>query len=187
MVSPAAPAADLPAKERRNLGIAAVLIGAACLAGMVVLPRLARSSSAGPRHAAPTFALPIVMNGEPGSRLALADLKGKPVLLDFWAFWCGPCRMEGPIVDRVAEKYKDRGLAVVGVSVDGDDEEVKSGARAAHMTYPVLSDVSHDVQRAYAVNTLPTLVLIDRDGNVVNASTGTIDEASLDDMVRDAL
>ena len=99
----------------------------------------------------------------------------------------GPCRAQGPIVDRIADKYKDRGLAVIGVSVDGDDDEVKAGARASHMSYPVLSDTTHDVQRAYGFTSLPTLVLIDRDGNVANASSGLVDEASLDDMVRDTL
>jgi len=179
--------ADAPKDEQKTLTLAAIVIGVACLGGMILLPRLARSSSKALHKPAPVFALPVVMNGEPGARISLGDLKGKPVLIDFWAFWCGPCKMEGPVVDRIAEKYKDRDLAVIGVSTDGQGEEVTAAARSAHMTYPILSDDRHEAQAAYGINTLPTLVVIDREGNVVNATTGFVDEGTLDDMVRDAL
>src|SRR5258708_1730471 len=128
--------AKAPRDEQKTLTIAAIIIGVACLAGMILLPRLARSSSKALHHPAPTFALPVVLNGDPGARMSLADLRGKAVLIDFWAYWCGPCKMQGPIVDRIAEKYKDSGLAVIGVSVDGEVDEVRAAARAAHMTYP---------------------------------------------------
>jgi thiol-disulfide isomerase/thioredoxin len=187
--------------ESWTLWIAGGLIALACLAGMIVLPRLGRAAKShdpapaftlpvvlnGDPGAPPAFTLPVVLNGDPGARMSLADLKGKPVLIDFWAYWCGPCRMQGPIVDRVAAKYKDRGLTVLGVSVDGDRFQVTEGAKQAHMTYPVLTDETGEVQRAYHATNLPMLVLIDGDGKIVNSTQGLVDEASLDAMVREAL
>jgi cytochrome c biogenesis protein CcmG, thiol:disulfide interchange protein DsbE len=171
--------------DSRTLGIAAVVIALACVAGLLILPRIGHSAR--PHQPAPGFTLPVVMNGDPGARMSLDDLKGKPVLIDFWAYWCGPCRMQGPIVDRVYARYKDRGLVVIGISVDGTHEQAVAGAQAAHMTYPVLSDDTREVGSDYGAQNLPMLVLIDKDGNVVDSTKGLTDESSLDAMVRDVL
>jgi thiol-disulfide isomerase/thioredoxin len=180
-----AKAVHAESSDARTLGIAALIIALAVIAGLVVLPRLGRvTEKHGP---APTFTLPVVMNGDPGARIALADLRGQPVLIDFWAYWCGPCRMQGPIVDRISARYKDRGLRVLGVAVDGDRDQIVAGARAAHMSYPVLDDATREVQSAYGATSLPMLVLIDKDGNIVDATKGLTDESSFDAMVRDVL
>jgi cytochrome c biogenesis protein CcmG/thiol:disulfide interchange protein DsbE len=171
-----------------RVGLAAAAIGLGCIVALVFLPRLARSSAQAMRHAAPPFALSVVANAEPGARQDLDALRGSPVLIDFWAYWCAPCQHETPIVARVAKKYESRGLVALGISVDGDDQDAREAAFRFGMTYPVLQDDErHSVQRAYGVDKLPSLVMIDRQGMVVGMTEGMVDEASLEAMVREAL
>lgn len=164
----------------------------AALAAVVLLvaalfPRFSVSTHPLVGKAAPAFALEVVHNGEPGARLDLESLKGKPVILDFWATWCGPCRMEAPILDRVAQRYKDRGLVVVGVNTS--DAPGRAGPVAAQMKlgYPIVFDAGKDVGDAYGVESLPTLVIIGRDGQVKAVRTGLVDEASLEALLAKAL
>lgn len=170
-----------------KVGLASAAIALACLLVLVLLPRLARSSAASMKRPAPPIALRIVANAEEGSRFKLEDVQGRPVLVDFWAFWCGPCKQVSPIVDRVAKKYEARGLVTIGVSVDGDDEDARAAARAFGMTYPVLQDETHLVQQEYGITKLPSLVVIDRTGKIVGTTEGLVDEASLEAMVREVL
>lgn len=151
------------------------------------LPRFSSSKNPLVGKEAPGFALEVVHNGEPGARLDLAELRGKPVILDFWATWCGPCRMEAPILDRVAQRYKDRGLVVVGVNTA--DGPGRAGPVAAKMglSYPIVFDATKSVGDIYGVESLPTLVVIGRDGQVKAVRTGLVDEASLEALVAKAL
>lgn len=183
-------AAQPPVKDDASdwkVGLAAAAIALACVVFLILLPRLARSSAQSMKRAAPPIALRVVSNGEEGARFKLADVKGKPVLVDFWAYWCRPCKEVSPIVDRIAKKYEARGLVTIGVSVDGDDDDARGASRAFGMTYPVLADDAHLVQQEYGVTKLPSLVLIDREGMIVGTTEGLVDEASLEAMVREAL
>lgn len=179
-----------PSSDRMTLIAAAVAIGAAVILGMTLLPRLSFSqvTPAADRNPAPTFQLPVVHNGEPNSKVALAELKGSPVLLDFWATWCGPCRMQTPILDRVARRYQDKGLKVVGVNVVDDDHGLaKQYAEQKGLTYPIVVDDKGLVQREYNVNRLPTMVLIDREGRIVKVTNGVVDEAGLDKLIQEVM
>lgn len=170
-----------------KVGLASAGIALCVAVALILLPRLARSSAEAMKRPAPAITLPIVANGEPGARFKLEDVKGSAVLVDFWAYWCGPCRHESPIIDRIARKYASRGLVTIGVSVDGDDEEASSAAANFGMTFPVLQDGMHLVQQEYGVKKLPSLVLIDRAGMIVATTEGMVDEASLEAMVREIL
>lgn len=187
-------AAKPPAEDDASdwkVGLAAAAIALACIVVLVLLPRLARSSAQSMKRAAPPIALRVVANSGvssgDGARFKLEDVKGKPVLVDFWAYWCGPCKAVSPIVDRIAKKYEPRGLVTIGVSVDGDDDDARAASKAFGMTYPVLADDAHVVQQEYGVTKLPSLVLIDREGMIVGTTEGLVDEASLEAMVREAL
>jgi thiol-disulfide isomerase/thioredoxin len=167
--------------------IVAAIIALACLAGLVVLPKLARSKGKMAGKEAPAFALPVAVNSDPGARIDLKEMRGHAVLLDFWASWCGPCAMQAPILERVGDRYKDKGLTVVGVNVDDEPAVVAAYARQRGLSYPIVVDADGAVQRAYGVNKLPSLVLVDKDGKVAFFTQGLVDEASLESMVRDAL
>lgn len=143
---------------------ALVLVGALVF-GLVLLPRMDPSRSALVSELAPDFALDVIHEGEEGSRIRLSNLRGKPVLLDFWASWCGPCRMQAPIVDQIAREYGDR-LHVVGVDTGDALEPARVFAKQAKLSYPSVFDPDGAAAKSYAVSTLPTLVLIDKEGKV---------------------
>jgi thiol-disulfide isomerase/thioredoxin len=102
------------------------------------------------------------------------DLKGKVVLLDFWATWCGPCKIEIPWFVEFQKRYGKDGLQVVGVSVDDTAEKLRPYVLDMKMNYPVLIGLDHDdVQDAYGpMLGIPVSVLISRDGRICGRHTG---------------
>lgn len=120
-----------------------------------------------------------------GTTLSPDALRGKVVLINFWATWCLPCRVEMPLLERMAERHRDAGLAVVGLSVDrGGEESVRTFLRERGITYPV-AIVGADVERAFGgVRGYPTSILIDRAGVVRHVVIGPLAAASLELAVR---
>lgn len=175
--------------EGRATVIAATIVaGAAVLAGLTLLPRISASRIAAEedRQPAPAFNLPVIAQGEPGSRLALEEMKGSPVLLDFWASWCGACSMQAPIVDRLARRYQDRGLKVVSINVLNDDHAL-AAKMGSKFPFPVVLDDTGLASKSYGADSLPTMVLIDKEGRIVKKTRGVVDESTLDRMVREVL
>jgi cytochrome c biogenesis protein CcmG/thiol:disulfide interchange protein DsbE len=109
-----------------------------------------------------------------GKDLRLASLKGKVVLLDFWATWCGPCKIEIPWFIEFQKKYGPAGLQVVGVSIDDTPAKLKPYVAQMKMNYPVLQGLDHDdVQDAYGpMFGIPVTVVISRDGKVCAKHVG---------------
>ncbi len=109
-----------------------------------------------------------------GKPWALADYRGKVVLVNFWATWCPPCRMETPDLVRVYLDYRDRGFTAAGVSMDEDGPEaVRQFVEEYHIPYPVL--LPGDSDFAATVSTLPTSLLIDKYGRIARSYSGMID------------
>ena len=121
---------------------------------------------------APAYAT-VALNGD---SVSLKSLRGKVVLFNIWATWCHPCRAEIPELRALHEKYKDRGLELVGVSVDADgtDEAIKGFMDEFRMTYPVWRDPDERVSTKFLAIGVPATYLIDREGILRWRKTGPI-------------
>jgi cytochrome c biogenesis protein CcmG, thiol:disulfide interchange protein DsbE len=164
-----------------------VLIALSALFGVAIRPRLMPQGGGMVGKPAPDLSLPVAANGTPGARMTVADLKGHPILLDFWASWCGPCAMEAPVIDRVARRFEKKGLVVMGVNVDDPPEVIRAYASQKGLSYPMVVDVGKEASLKYGVDKLPSLIVIDRQGQVLAVLTGLVDEASLNDIVTAAM
>lgn len=112
------------------------------------------------------------LSGFDGKPIKLSDFKGKVVLLNFWATWCAPCRKEIPTLVALQKEHGERGVAVIGVSLDqGDPAAVQSFASRMGITYPVAIG-NENVQTSYGVEAIPTTFIVDRAGNIVAVHQG---------------
>lgn len=105
-----------------------------------------------------------------GEVLSLSDLRGKYVLIDFWAAWCRPCRAENPNVVRVYNQYKDKGFEILGVSLDRTREEWLQAIEADGLTWKHVSDIAYfnsEAAQTYGVKSIPYTVLVDPEGKVI--------------------
>jgi thiol-disulfide isomerase/thioredoxin len=181
-------------------GVAGAILIVGLLAAFAWLPRLIHGRESDLGRPAPAMRVPVVANQSalvelgvapgapalPPAFVSMDDLKGHAVLLDFWATWCGPCKAEAPIVDRVATRFKSRGLVVIGVNTD-DGMLAANWARDHHLSYPIAFDEDQSASRKYGVDVLPTLVVISKDGHVMAERSGVTPSDELEKLVNDAL
>jgi len=107
-----------------------------------------------------------------GKEVSLSDYagKGKVVLVDFWASWCGPCRQAMPDVVKIYQKYKNKGFEIVGISLDAKKDDWKKAVNDLNITWPQISNLKgwdEDCAVAYGVDAIPHTVLIDKDGKII--------------------
>ena len=105
----------------------------------------------------------------------LNDLTAKgPVILDFWALWCVPCRKELPHLEALYKKYSDKGLTIVAVNQDdiSSEAKVRPFVKSRRLTFPVVVDTEKEIYRLYKVAQLPTLIFINRKGKIFSVHTG---------------
>ncbi len=144
---------------------------------------------AGQRKPAPNF----ILTDAKGDTINLSTYKGKVVLLDFWATWCGGCKTEIPWYMEFDAKYKDRGLAVIGVSMDEDgwktvkpflalDKDPETGGHTA-MKYPVVIG-SESLAKQYNLTSMPMTLLIDREGRIAVSQTGMVVKDDWESKIR---
>jgi len=107
-----------------------------------------------------------------GETLKLQGQRGKPMLVNFWATWCAPCREEMPAMERLYIKHRERGFVLLAVSVDTDAAVVKPFLERYKLTFPVALDAKMDLANAYGVRALPASFLIDRNGYLTALALG---------------
>jgi peroxiredoxin len=156
------------AAPRSKLSKAFAWLLSAAMAGLLVV--LVTRGGSGPREGsvAKGFELPLLTGN---SSFRLDEQRGKPVLLEVFASWCGACEHAAPMIDEVYREAQKSGVVFLGISVDDDPKAARSVQQTWPIQYPVALDDGR-VQRAYGVSLLPTFVLIDRDGTVKHVSSG---------------
>lgn len=107
-----------------------------------------------------------------GGEMALADLQGKVVLVDFWASWCGPCRESFPWMNSVQEKYATQGLVVVGINLDQQPKEAETFLKQVPANFTLLQDSKAFLPEAYGLIGMPSSYLLDRQGRLRATHTG---------------
>lgn len=126
-----------------------------------------------------------------GGKLALSDLRGKVVMLDFWATWCPPCQEEMPSLVKLAKEYEGKGLVFVAASRDDDDvkEEVVTQFVNRHLPdlAPYVVYANDEMATAFKVEALPTLYFLDREGKVTDAVRGMMSEPAIRRRIENAL
>ena len=139
---------------------------------------------------APALSLAVAAGAEPGgpSRVTLSDMRGEVVVLEFWASWCGACKRSTPALNDLHHEFRERGVAFYAVNVEPIDRQRLQAAHAAFGTaFPTLHDRAGVVQRRYAIQSLPTVIVVDRAGVVRWASTGVPSKMRLRGAISEAL
>jgi thiol-disulfide isomerase/thioredoxin len=114
------------------------------------------------------FSLPLLEGGN----VSLGGLKGKIVFLNFWATWCPPCRAEMPAMEALYNQFKNDDLAFIAVDLQETKDEVSAFVQEHGFTFPVALDMDGGVSAKYGVQSIPTTLIIDRDGNVITGAVG---------------
>lgn len=125
----------------------------------------------GERPEAPAFTLPLLSPGGPvkgdeGTPVSLSDLRGKVVILNLWASWCGPCENEVPYLQAMSDRLAPKGVVVLGVDVQDQTVDARKFIKDNGMTFPSVRDGEDDVRNAYAATGVPETFVIDRDGRI---------------------
>ncbi len=154
------------------------LVVTAVVLGIVVVPALNRAAIT--RHAtlgkpAPDFTLTSL----DGKKVTLSQLKGKPVLINFWATWCPPCRLEMPALQTVYQEASAKGFTLLMVNQQEDSTTVQNFLKQNNYSLPVVLDLNGQVSDMYQVTGIPTSVFIDSQGVVRDIHVGTIPVADL--------
>ena len=167
--------------------LAAALLSACLFTGCSSGPRTVKAASLKPdkdRHPAPEFAL----KDANGKTVRLEDYRGKVVLLDFFATWCGPCKIEIPWFMEMERRNKDRGFAVLGVSMDDEGWDiVKPFLAELGVNYRVVIGNDQTAQLYGGVDALPTTFLIDRNGKIASVHVGLASRKDFEDGIEQLL
>jgi thiol-disulfide isomerase/thioredoxin len=121
-----------------------------------------------------------------GTQVDIAKLRGKVVLVDFWATWCGPCMEEAPNVVAAYKKYRDKGFEVIGISLDQKKEDVQRVTREQGMEWPQYFDGKYwnnEISSSYGIESIPAMWLVDKKGMVVNQNAGDALEDNIEKLL----
>ena len=196
----ASPPPGLASKVLRATAILAIVAFVALLVyGLLAqAPKTGIDDSLSQQQAppAPGFALPVLHPGSPGTvleatvedaasdgRVALEELRGTPVVLNFWASWCVPCREEASVLEREWRRARGSGVLFVGLNMQDLTDNAREFVRAFDITFPNVRDQRKDVAREWGVTGIPETFFISADGNIVGHVIGTVSSKQLRDGI----
>jgi peroxiredoxin len=131
---------------------------------------------------APDFALESLS----GETLRLSDMRGQAVMINFWAVWCGYCRIELPAMQAVYQVYQDQEFVVLAVDVQESRDLVEAFVEDAGLTFPILLDQRAEVTSLYRIRGLPTSYFVDRDGVITAVHLGPVNEQLIEEYMAEA-
>lgn len=161
--------------ERRNV-LCLIMLAALMLASATPLARALEVGTAPPDFSLTTL---------DGKKVSLASLRGKVVIVDFWASWCAPCKEEMPVLESLYKRFGSKGLVVVGVSVDNDRKNAKTFIDGMKVSFPIVHDADKSVAGKFKPPRMPTSYVIDKAGKVrfVHAGFRKDDAKELEEQV----
>jgi cytochrome c biogenesis protein CcmG/thiol:disulfide interchange protein DsbE len=166
-----------PAQPRRGLGLPAMLglivfVAVAAFFGVALADKNRTQPTSG---SAPDFSLTTF----DGQAVRLSDLRGKVVMINFWASWCGPCRDEAPELQRTWDRYKDRGVVFLGIAYTDTERNAQAFLKEYGTTYPNGLDLGTRISGQYHIQGVPETFIVDRDGKVVEFVMAPLTELAL--------
>ncbi len=167
-------AAPLP-RRRIKLAPIAVILGTVSIAAVVGLGLMQRGQTQLTSGPAPDFTIPTFDGGS----FRLSDRRGKVVVINFWASWCLPCRVEAPILQATWERYRDRGVVLVGVDYVDTERDARAFIGEFGLTYPMGPDIGMTASTAYHVQGVPETFVVDQRGDIAKFLYGGVTEANL--------
>jgi len=131
---------------------------------------------------APDFSLPHLL--EEGKRVALSDYRGQPVVVNFFANWCAPCREEMPTLEATYQTHREEGLVILGIGTQDDQQPLSELVTSLGITFPVVWDESDEMSDAYRVRAMPTTFFVNREGIIEQTIIGALTEEQLEQEVK---
>ena len=172
-------------------GVTLMLLRTFAVALVAMCPLLASQTAPQPVQPTPQVGQPapdFTLSDSAGSPVKLSAYKGKVVLLDFWATWCGGCKVEIPWYVEFQDKYRKDGLAAIGVSMDDDGwKSVKPFLEEHKLNYPVVIANQDLTTRYGGLPSLPMTLLIDRDGKIAESHAGMVDKDAFENKIKTLL
>jgi len=124
------------------------------------------------KELAPNFTLKLVGGGD----FHLSDYKGRPVLINFFASWCLPCREEMPVLEKIAHEYESKGVVFLGIAIDDTEQKIKDFVAKYGVTFPVGLDKTAAIQKSFGLYGIPTTYFIDKQGVINYSHSGSVTE-----------
>ena len=163
----------------RLVGTGFVVAVALALLGLLGYGLLVSGKPSGNIPIEPRPARPFTLRLFDGTTLSLNDLRGKPVLVNFWASWCGPCIEEAPVLERAAQRYAEKGLVVIGIDVWDGEQDARAFLQRHGITYPNGIDPTGAIAIDYGVGGVPESFFIDRNGTLVRKWVGPLTDRQI--------
>jgi len=185
-MTPAVP----PRDPKRESLAERIFQGALLVVAVALLARGARSwAKRTPLGEAPDFEAVFAANAPDPNQASvrLSDLRGRAVVLDFWATWCGPCQAQSPIVDNIASRFKDSGLIVLGINTSDPKGLTAAFSNKKKLHFPMIYDEGNSIASKYGVESLPTVIVVSKDGKISAIKQGLTAQSDLEQAVREVL